>query len=505
VCSADAETRCRLFSAGLALLWACHPLQTGAVTYVVQRAESLAGLFYLLTLYGFLRGAGEPVLVPAHAGRTGRVRWYSLAALACLAGVATKETVVTAPVLVLLLDRALLAGSFAAAWKARWPFYCALAASWALLGLLVAGNSARGGSAGFAAAIDVPTYLLTQCRALPHYLSLVVWPSGLVFDHGVETVRTAAEVLPQILFLVVLGATALGLLFRNHIVGTLLAGFFLLLAPSSSFVPVATQTVAEHRMYLPLAAVLGAGFVLGGMALRSGATSRRPVWAPVLAIGLFAAALGTTTIARNRTFRSGLSLWQDTVARCPANARAHHNLGLELMRAGQTDAAAGEFRAAIALQPNHAFARAWLGYSLLAQEQPTEAERHLRAAVAADVAYGFAWVQLGNALVQLGRDDEAAQAYSSAVRLAPGDADAHFGLAVVFAQQRRIDSALVEFQRVIELDPARIEARANLGNCLLVSGRPREAITAYEEVLRIRPGEPTALRNLALAREALGE
>ncbi len=503
--SAAVDRRDRLFSAGLALLWACHPLQTGAVTYVVQRAESLAGLFYLLTLYSFLRGAGDRVIAPVRTSRTRRWRWYSLASLACLAGVATKETVVTAPVLVLLLDRALLSGSFAAAWRARWPLYGALAASWPLLGLLVAGNAARGGSAGFTAAIDVPTYLLTQCRALPHYLSLAVWPRGLVFDHGVATVRTVVEVLPQVLFLAVLGASALGLLIRNHIVGTMLAGFFLLLAPSSSFVPIATQTIAEHRMYLPLAAVLGAGFVLGGMALLPGATSGRRTWVPMLVIGLLAVALGTATLARNGTYRSGLILWQDTVARCPANARARHNLGLELMRAGRTDEAAAEFRAAIALQPNHAFARAWLGHALLAQDQPLEAERHLRVALAADPAYGFGWVQLGNALCQLERDEAAAQAFAQAVRLDAGDADAHFGLAVVLAQQRRIAAAMEEFQCVIELDPARIEARSNLGNCLLVSGRVREAITAYEEVLRLQPGEPTALRNLALAREYLGE
>ncbi len=86
----------------------CHPLQTVSVTYLSQRAEALMGLFYLLTLYCFLRGAERTVAAAA-------VAWFGLSVLACLAGVGTKEVIVTAPVLALLYDRTFLAGSFAAA------------------------------------------------------------------------------------------------------------------------------------------------------------------------------------------------------------------------------------------------------------------------------------------------------------------------------------------------------------------------------------------------------
>src|SRR5690606_21089398 len=91
------------------LLWAVHPLHTASVTYVVQRAESLAGLFGLLTLSAFVRGA-------TGGGRP----WFALAAVCCLLGIGTKETVAVIPVLVLLYDRTFLAGGFRAAWRARW-------------------------------------------------------------------------------------------------------------------------------------------------------------------------------------------------------------------------------------------------------------------------------------------------------------------------------------------------------------------------------------------------
>ena len=105
------------FALAIALLWAVHPLQTESVTYIVQRAESLVGLFYLLTLYCFIRGA-----------TWGRGRyWYAAAVLACLLGMASKEVMVSAPLIVLLYDRAFLAGSLREAWRRRYGFYLALA------------------------------------------------------------------------------------------------------------------------------------------------------------------------------------------------------------------------------------------------------------------------------------------------------------------------------------------------------------------------------------------
>jgi hypothetical protein len=111
----------------IALLWIVHPLQTEAVTYLVQRAESLASLFYLLTIYGVVRGS--------QSGRG--VFWYGVAVIACFLGVATKEIVVTAPLVVLLYDRTFLEGSFAQSLRRRWGVYVGLAASWVLLASLV--------------------------------------------------------------------------------------------------------------------------------------------------------------------------------------------------------------------------------------------------------------------------------------------------------------------------------------------------------------------------------
>ena len=238
----------------IALFWAIHPLQTESVTYISQRAESLVGLFYLLTLYCFIRGVDS-----ARADGSG-IRG---AALACLLGMASKEVMVSAPLIVLLYDRTFLAGSFREAWRRRGRFYVALAGTWLLLGWLVISAGGRGGTAGFGVGISWWAYLCTQFGAIVHYLRLCVWPHPLLLDYGTGTAHGVWEILPYAIVLGLLGAATVAALWRWPKVGFLGAWFFAILAPTSSVVPVATQTVAEHRMYLPLAAVL-TGLVVGG-------------------------------------------------------------------------------------------------------------------------------------------------------------------------------------------------------------------------------------------------
>jgi hypothetical protein len=169
------------FAAAVALLWGLHPLQTESVTYVIQRAESLMGLLYLLTLYCFVRGVERPSFAgPSEGKKTGI--WMGLSVGACFLGMATKEVMVSAPVLVLLYDRAFVSGTIAAAWRRRRLYYASLAATWVLLGALVLSTKDRGGSMGLGLSVSLGDYLLTQGPAILHYLRLVVWPQPLVFD-----------------------------------------------------------------------------------------------------------------------------------------------------------------------------------------------------------------------------------------------------------------------------------------------------------------------------------
>ena len=247
--------------------------------------------------------------------------------LACLLGMASKEVMVSAPLIVLLFDRTFLAGSFGEAWRRRYGVHSALAGTWLLLGwlVIVAGN--RGGSAGFdAGGVSSWAYLCTQFGAIVHYLNLSVWPHRLLFDYGPDTAAVTYAIVPDAMLVGVLGLATIVALWRWPKMGFLGAWFFAILAPTSSIVPVATQIAAEHRMYLPLAAVV-TGVIFGGytacwvLACRGLLSPRMAGVFGVCVATAVALTLGSLTYRRNADFHSDLSIWQDTVRKsapqCP--------------------------------------------------------------------------------------------------------------------------------------------------------------------------------------------
>ena len=460
-------------------LWLLHPLQTEAVTYLIQRVEALGGLFYLLTLYGFIRSLGSP------AGRG----WRLLAVGACILGVGTKEIVASAPLFVLFYDRTLVAGSFAEAWRRRRGLYLGLAATWVPLALLVASAANRSGTAGFGTASSWD-YLLTQCRALVHYLRLCFWPQPLVFDYGWELVRDPLQVLPQALLLTALAGATVWATVRRSAWALPGAWFFAILAPSSSIVPVASQTMAEHRMYLPLAAVLGVA-VIGGYTCLA-------VW-PAVAV-----ALGGLTVHRNEVYRSELAMAQDTAGHRPDNPRALTSLGMALFHAGRTTEALPQFARAVALEPNYPHARITYGATLIELDRPDEARVQCEAALRLWPNSPDAYHNLGLALYGSGRTAEAIAHYETALRLQPDFPEAEADLGLALSGDGRLAEAVGHYERALRLNPNLFAARNNLGTALLNAGRYDEARSHLEAAVRLRPDSAEAGNNLGLTLYAVG-
>ncbi|MCX6954490.1 MAG: tetratricopeptide repeat protein [Verrucomicrobia bacterium] len=465
----------------VAVLWIAHPLQTAAVTYTVQRAEALVGLFYLFTLYATARAAAKD--------SSASTEWQVAAVSACALGMATKEVMVSAPLLALLYDRTFVSGSFAGAWRARRGFYFALAATWLVLGGLMLGSGARGGTAGFGLGIPWWQYAATQCAAILHYLRLVVWPTPLVFDYGGDVLVSGfGAVWPQALVLAALLAGTGWALWRKPWLGFLGVWCWAILAPTSSVVPLA-DTMFEHRMYLPLAALVVLAVVAGHAVLQ-----RSAVW---LALGMSVACV-IATVRRNEDYRSELSLWRDTVAKRPQNARAHYTLGAVLAAAGGDEAAIAEYEAALTLKPRSAEAHNNLGNVLTRLGRHAEAAEHyasaLQTAPSADTHSN-----LGNLLLRLGRPAEARAHYEAALALRPDSADAHNNLGNLLAQAGDFPAAASHYEAALRSRPDLADAHANLGNVLAQTGRAAEAVPHYEAALRLRPEFADAHFNLGTA------
>jgi len=485
----------------IVLLWTVHPLQTETVTNVAHRTELLVSLFYLLTLYGFIRYAlRQSSFVPpggtAADEEAGGKAWAWLATLCCLLGMLSKEVMVSAPLVVLLYDRTFVAGSFADAWRRRRGLHLALAGTWSALVVLRIISPARGGTGGFGLGISPWDYALTQCRAIVLYLKLSFWPHPLVLDYGNGLVRQAGEVWPQGLLLLALLAATAAALWRKPALGFAGACFFAILGPSSSFLPLVTQTIAEHRMYLPLAAVLA--LAVCGLEAAVGAEGRRLRRRCCAAVLVMAAlALGFATGRRNRDYRSAVAIWSDTVAKVPGNPRAHDNLGNALLEAQRRPEAIAAYEAALRIDPHDTQAHYNLGGAFLDAGQLPAAIDQYKAALRSTPSFDRAHDNLGTALLRAGRLSEAIEQFAEAVRVNPAHVPAHYNLANALVQRGQIDAAILEYQATVRLAPDMADAHFNLATALSQVGRTREAIAQYRIVLQLHPADTEAASNLA--------
>ena len=457
----------------IALLWLVHPIQTESVTYTIQRSESLMGLFYLVTLYCVIRMADSP-----------RPFWWGVAsAVSLLFGVGTKGGVImTAPVVVAIYDRIFLARSWGRVFRARWGLYAALvAACCAYPSMMASAPEEWKDSVGLGYGVTPIEYALSQPGAILHYLRLTIVPEGFCLDYGWPLKSGAAEIAGPLLVIVgLMGATVWALRFKPE-VAFLGCWFFLVLAPSSSIIPIA-DVMVEHRMYLSLAAVIAAG-VLGIRALARNLSSTAR-WA----CGIAAVVLLTgLTLRRNQDYESKLAIWQDTVRKSPGNPRAQYDMGVTLEEAKRYPEAVAYYRAAVELNPKYTDALNNLGHVLMLMGKAQEGVPYLTRALQVKPDLAVAHNTLGVAYAQTGNSAGAMAELQEAVRLKPDYAESHSNLGIALAQQGKRDEAIAEWQAALKLDPNLADAHNNLAYALSELGRNREALSHYDQALKIQP------------------
>lgn len=464
----------------IAALWALHPIQTESVSYVTQRYESMMGLFSFGTLYCVIRSAGSPL--PSC--------WAALASISGFLALESKEVAVSLPLLVLLFDRAFLAGSFKEALRCRRMLYLGLATALAGFAFCQTHVSDREW-AGFGLAIPWWRYALSQPGVILHYLRLVVWPHPLCLDYGWPVASAWRQILPES---VIVGAMLMGTLYglvKRPMLGFLGAAFFLILAPTSSLMPILDLAV-EHRMYVPLAPVL-AILVLGlFLALKPmiGTTAiRSPLWCGIFVITAMSilATLGTMTFHRNRAYAEPLTIWQDTVAKAANNPRAHLNFGHALQQAGRAEEALVEYQLAIRLAPRSPMAYNNLGVLYEKLNRIPESLECLKKALEIAPNDPKVLSNLGVSLIKQGSCTEAITCFQKALRIDPKLADAHNNLGEAYVQTGRIEAAVEQYREAIALRPDSFIMRWNLGMAFWRSGRKDEAMTQFSEGVLLEP------------------
>ena len=486
--------------AGIAsLIWLVHPLQTESVTYISQRTELLMGFFLLATLYSCQRGFDS-----AHRGK-----WFALAVVCCALGMGCKEVMAVAPILVLLYDRTFVAGTFRSALGDRRVLHILLFATWGILAFFIA-SGPRSAEVGFELGIGALDYLYTQASVITWYLRLSIWPFPLVVAYDDWPIaRQLLHVWPYALFILAMLAATTWALFRRPAIGFAGAWFFLILGPSSSFVPIVTEIAAERRMYLPLAAVVV--LIVVGSAWLLSRIAKMVSWTHATRNGIAAAAATTLivtasagTVIRNRDYRSRLAIWEDVAAKSPRSAVGQQNLGAQYYEAERYDDALSCYLRALEIRPKYAENLYGLGLTYTRMGDFAKAAESYELAVAANPQFWKARVNLANSYHKLSRLDDAVALYRTLLAEKPTENRLHANLGVALMKQGKLPAAMSEFGIVLAAEPNHAFAIENLGDALLRQGSIEQAADQYVRTIELTPTNPNPYYKLGTIRQRQG-
>ena len=488
-----------------ALLWIVHPIQTESVTYIIQRSESLAGLFYLLTLYCFIRGGSYLVIAksgatadqtsnnaghrqPSTVNRQLSSLWLGLSFLFCALGMGTKSVMITAPLMVIIYDAIFISGSPREAFKNHWPFFISLAATWLIQILIILRTDY-----GDLKSLSPTAYFLTQPGVILHLIRLSFWPHPLCLDYGWPLAHRIREILPPAMLIgALLWATIWGLIKRPTL-GFLGIWFFLILAPTSTILPL-EDPIFEHRLYLSLAAFTTLAVLAAYTLLRRVRSKKRRIILGCVLLTATTIILGYRTHVRNRIYQSPLVLWQSIVDQRPEHARGHYNLGLELSKVGKREAAIVEYREAVRLKPDYSDAYNNLGAALVEGGNALEAIRHYGQALRTKPQFWEARYNMGIALSSLKKYREAEICFQEVIRIQPTFAPAYHQAAEELWKMDQIDQALPYYRKAIRLNPAYREILYNRGVELSNRGDQGPALSIFQTILYVYPDYLPALQ-----------
>lgn len=480
-----------LFSA---LIFVCHPLQTQAVTYTIQRFTSLAALFFMLAVFLYLLARNSMQNTP-ESNYSGQFSWKTicLLTLALFSGFLApinKLNAASLPGVIVLLEYLCFSRTWKS-WKRKIPVFAVFGIMWLFIVLLTAGfvqGNARSDSllenvsnlSGHTKLVSRWEYLCTQFTVIVIYIRLLFVPINQNLDYLYRFKTGFFDGYTPLAFVFLVIIAVIGILARKrHPVLTFAVGwFFITLSVESSIIPI-YDALVEHRLYLPMA---GFAILIPYLAAKLFTSPESPK-APggirpgtglnilLIAGMVYIAVLGTATYHRNIIWQDRFTLWSDIVAKAPHNGRGHYNVGLEYSARGQTDRALECYKMATKMSPS--------------LHQP--------------------YYNLANLLAERGELREAIKHYRTAVKKNPHYDMAYNNLGVAYSKSGMVEEAISAFQKAIEINNRYPDAYNNLGNAYTLAGKLPEAVKAYREAVSSKPDYASAFNNLGNAYRSLNK
>jgi Flp pilus assembly protein TadD len=427
------------FAFAAAAIWAVHPLQVQSVTYISQRYESLMGLFYLLVLYCVLRGS-----------QSSRAWAWYLSAIACAwLGAGTKEVILTCSIVALLFDVAFISSWREALRRRGWLYLLLATPIFGIVWLLRKTFTEPDQTVGFGMQDISPwEYLRSQPAVLLNYLQLTFWPDELILDRGWPVATSPWEIYGLGAIVLLMLGLSMWAMWRSPKLGFLGLAAFLILAPTSSIVPV-KDLAFDHRMYLPLASVvLLAMLAVHWLATRfvPNETNQQTLLA-ILAV-LVVAPLSLRTIQRNRDYADPVRVMTQCIDYNPVHPRPYRILA-NIYLNKQPEKALELYSRALKLSSDKYWVLIDIGNVHLKQRDYAEALQQYQQAMALRPAETVAYINASRCLANQGEYQQAVAAMRKAVAAQPQDREAVMQLAWLLSTAE--DDAARNAHEAIEL------------------------------------------------------
>jgi protein O-mannosyl-transferase len=486
-----------LFSA---LFFVVHPLQTQAVTYIVQRMASMAAMFYILSIYLYAIGRIE------HTQKNNILKaiiFYFLALTSGIIGVMTKENAATFPFVMLLFEFFFIRNKKNKIFKKYIIFsvsgFALICILYLLLNTDIFTTSATSGMS-----ISSIDYLINQFIVIVRYLQLTILPinqcadyGNIVFNFPFTSSILDIKVIGCFLLLVGIFTLAVYLYKKNKAMSFGLFWFFIALSVESSIIPIA-DPMFEHRMYLPMLGI--ALFLISSLYMISNKIKPINVFSFLFLIIVI---MGVFSYSRNKVWKSEILLLSDVIKNAPYNARCYYNRGRLIYKLADKQGAIKDFSSAIELKPN--FAEAYYNRGIARKDigDFDGAEQDYNRAIEIKPKSADYYINRGVLKENLNDFEGALQDYSIAIQINPNYAIAYKNRGKIKIDRGDKEGSLQDLNRSIELKPDYAEGYNGLGYYFFIIKDFKKSISYYDKAIEIKPDNTEAIKNLELVKHAL--
>lgn len=473
------------------VLWAANPIQTQAVTYIVQRMASMAGMFYIMSMYFYLKGrtSTKRLLTISH---------YFFCFVAAILAFGSKENAAMLPISIFLFDLFLIQGLTKGNIKKNSLIFIILILIPVALALVLKGPSifSENSLSGYERrGFTLLERLLTEPRIILFYISLLLYPmpDRLCITHDIlisqSPINPPTTIIAIFTIIIILGLTIIKSK-KWPLVAYCILFYFLNHIIESSIFPL--ELAFEHRNYLPsmLFFVPVAILVLKAIQFFSYKRSMQIIFSIFIILVLIAQ--GHSAFMRNFIWKTEESLWLDAVDKSPNLPRAHHNLGRHYGDTGQNQKAIVEYELALKLErgshgETHHLTHHNLALIYVKTDQEDEAIDHLHKAIAIFPRYADAYNNLALIIAKRGKYDDAHNLLIRSLTYDRNSPQAHNNLGFVLLRTNRIDEAISEFKKALGLKDNYLPSLRNLGIAYKYKGDLDKGVHCFRSVLKKEP------------------